>query len=780
MKRLREVIRHEGDKWILYSHDGKKKLGEFTSEEAARKRERQIQFFKHRESARDLVESLRNLVEKKHSTAWHDCWEKVKGEYDDRAAAAICTWSIQRAPNPPDVYEAARGVREAKVTLTIDEINDVDEVLGAEMELRGVASLVIDTDTWDVVEVLLDGSQANPVEPVAAELYTPQIESARAALAQRGLLEVGARHTKREFEIIKQVIALMTELYGEIDDLSKLLQDTQESLGYPTVVDYLISCVHRTFTIEADDLFGNGRLSQDERTFLSHCIGQALDAFNATIDAEMPVLRDRGLRDPYYEPAPATVIVADNVTTDAPVVASLRDSRLLESEAGSTSRIERDLKESFDGMPTILEAKHPDGSYILNGIVIIEGKSANGFVYTRESLPTAISHFTGKPIFIDHPTLTESRERPERSELDRVGRLPLEPENFYVAEVKKGPHAGKHALHYKSGKLSSTADWLATKIREGISGDQSINARGRGREEGDAFFVEAFIDGFSLDFVTTGAAGGRGGLPLAEAARHKEAPSDSHPSTSPTQPNAQEAHAMAQKVDGSKSTIARLQEALRLRQRRERFLARKQQADQIVTEAVKSLPDEAQKRIRTLFESAVCRFVEADGEQPGALPIGAGLAAGDPPTIELPPDVAELPAEAQALWIQSYTSNLGKGEDKALHIAWADVYSAGWTQDDGGAWKKEQQGSDALGAPAPDMAPYTTESFKAAIAKIAADEKAYLSKVTEAGRVTGLGNSNDPEAGPASEQTETKLQEAFAGLLGDEQQGKVAARGRAV
>lgn len=43
-----KVVRHEGDKWNLYTRDGSKKLGEFDTEEQAKKRERQIQYFKHR------------------------------------------------------------------------------------------------------------------------------------------------------------------------------------------------------------------------------------------------------------------------------------------------------------------------------------------------------------------------------------------------------------------------------------------------------------------------------------------------------------------------------------------------------------------------------------------------------------------------------------------------------------------------------------------------------------------------------------------------------------
>ncbi len=41
------VIIKEDGKWILYSKNKKKKLGEFDSYEKALKRERQIQYFKH-------------------------------------------------------------------------------------------------------------------------------------------------------------------------------------------------------------------------------------------------------------------------------------------------------------------------------------------------------------------------------------------------------------------------------------------------------------------------------------------------------------------------------------------------------------------------------------------------------------------------------------------------------------------------------------------------------------------------------------------------------------
>jgi hypothetical protein len=42
------MIRKEGKKWVLYNHNGTKRLGTFLSKAAAEEREREIAFFKHK------------------------------------------------------------------------------------------------------------------------------------------------------------------------------------------------------------------------------------------------------------------------------------------------------------------------------------------------------------------------------------------------------------------------------------------------------------------------------------------------------------------------------------------------------------------------------------------------------------------------------------------------------------------------------------------------------------------------------------------------------------
>lgn len=44
---LNEHIKKEGSKYVLYSHDYSKKLGEYNTKEEALKRLHQIEYFKH-------------------------------------------------------------------------------------------------------------------------------------------------------------------------------------------------------------------------------------------------------------------------------------------------------------------------------------------------------------------------------------------------------------------------------------------------------------------------------------------------------------------------------------------------------------------------------------------------------------------------------------------------------------------------------------------------------------------------------------------------------------
>lgn len=67
---VEKMIKHEGSKWVLYSKDGSKKLGTFDSKEAAEKREREIQYFKHNKALVEVPLTIRADLQPDGSMRW--------------------------------------------------------------------------------------------------------------------------------------------------------------------------------------------------------------------------------------------------------------------------------------------------------------------------------------------------------------------------------------------------------------------------------------------------------------------------------------------------------------------------------------------------------------------------------------------------------------------------------------------------------------------------------------------------------------------------------------
>jgi hypothetical protein len=372
-------------------------------------------------------------------------------------------------------------------------------------------------------------------------------------------------------------------------------------------------------------------------------------------------------------------------------------------------------------------------------------------------------------------------DRPERSIRDLVGRLPVDEADFHVAAIESGPHAGKLALHYKIGKLSETAGWLATLIREEIAGDQSLNAVGSGHpdQNGD-FIVEAFEDAISLDFVTTAAAGGKGILESDPGSALQEHTEESQPESweSLTVESLAEARPdivnnIAQrersKAYGEKKQLTDLQEANRImsKQLEEAKKAaakairdkRKLQAEQVVTEGLAGLPEKARPQVRRLVESQVRQFVEQM----------------EIPEISLPVDVQALPEEAQADWMKAYYEGIatGAGEEEAAAAAWVAVY-AKWEQDEAGSWRAKAAPAPETSPILPETPPMTVEALKASVAAIVDTFRQALAEAAGPG-VSGVTRPN-PVADTKAEDEARVQRYMQAGL--SEAEAKIAVRGR--
>ncbi|MFA7386076.1 MAG: hypothetical protein WCZ87_00290 [Thiohalobacteraceae bacterium] len=155
----------------------------------------------------------------------------------------------------------------------------------------------------------------------------------------------------------------------------------------------------------------------------------------------------------------------------------------------------------FDVSLPVREVRTTDDGAI-DGVIVVEGRSANGNVYTREALQSGVRIFDGALMFADHPSAVEEAQRPERSVRDVVGRV----KGPYIGTTKDGKTALRGKFHVSEAETS-----LRTKIAEGIIDGLSLRAFGQGkRDKSGDFIVESFqANPFtSVDVVTVAAAGG--------------------------------------------------------------------------------------------------------------------------------------------------------------------------------------------------------------------------------------------------------------------------------
>ncbi|MCK4958406.1 MAG: hypothetical protein KAT00_03380 [Planctomycetes bacterium] len=622
------MIKHQDGKWVLYSKDGSRVLGKFDTEEEAKKREGQIQFFKSHESLEPMTSILSDdiqLLEQGDVQSLISTWGTWAGSFSK------CVSELKGKPG----------------------ITDAD-ALCAWMKHEA-------TGKW-------------PAEEAATDTVA-------------NLREAGFEY-----------------------------QDTHLS----NIADWLEAAIHQAFTIEADGLLGGGHIDRDERLALSDLIGKALKAFSAGLDGTLSQLRTKPIQ-----------------------------KQVQESYAE-----QRDLSDVW--ARDITEATI-DARGNLSGIIVVEGESKRGNVYTRAALESGRQIFAGKPIFADHPSRSEDRDRPERSVRDLVGKLPTDLADLWVAPITEGPYAGKQALFYKNGTLSKTAGWLKTLLQEKIAGAQSINAYGGGDMNQDGKFrVEAFLAAKSLDFVTSASAGGEGHVQ--ESDRDTQTTDEEtitafleamtigdlaklRPDIVNDVAKRERAKAYGEKVQliqEAKMSKKLTSEVRRLRESVVAVMqqARKQRADELTAKllAASPLPAGAHAHVRTLVEGQVRRFVEqeepavGDGEATVAIVPSPDLEASDPPTIEVPP---EVPEDKRTEWVTAYLEATEAGTEpaQAVHVAWAAIISGGETE------VPEEVAGEMVDV-------FTEAQLAEAIHDTITTEAKYISTMTGAGQIMGMGSVN--------------------------------------
>ncbi len=332
-------------------------------------------------------------------------------------------------------------------------------------------------------------------------------------------------------------------------NLIEALRKLQEARN---VGEWLESRLHLMFTEIADGMFGDGRLTREERIALSSAIGGALDAFRVGVEASAAQLY---ARDPWQQP-------------------------------GAVAASEAAVSVNVPFLPLVEQALRRDGTIPVK--LIAPGWGSSGYypaaVLERDG-PAVFG--AGTKMFWNHPTLVEEAERPE-GDLNALAAELVSPARW-DAQGPKGP--GLYADAKVFGPYQESVNELAQHI--GVS----IRASGRAQQgEADGRkgpIIQQIMTAKSVDFVTEPGAGGRI-VEMFEAARGRRASTGNgtlsqQGETGQEDTVSQEQLTEAQRqLDELRAQNARMQEAMLLRDARE-FVGREL--------AAVALPDVTKQRL---------------------------------------------------------------------------------------------------------------------------------------------------------------------------------------
>lgn len=236
--------------------------------------------------------------------------------------------------------------------------------------------------------------------------------------------------------------------------------------------DWIEARIHMEFTCMADQKFGDGMLTRDERIAMSSAIGDALDAFRASLTKAAPQLYERT----HWQDAPEP------------------------PEEGMMDEAANVVEGEF--MPLLEGAVRRDGTIPVK--LITPGWGATGYypadVLERDG-PKVFK--AGTKMYWNHPTATEEAERPE-GDLNALA-AELVSDARWDGQGPKGPGLYADAKVFEA--YQKPIDELAPHI--GVS----IRALGRsamGEADGrKGPIIQGIAAAHSVDFVTKPGAGGQ-------------------------------------------------------------------------------------------------------------------------------------------------------------------------------------------------------------------------------------------------------------------------------
>ena len=278
-------------------------------------------------------------------------------------------------------------------------------------------------------------------------------------------------------EAVKHIKKLGDLKADEAKALTELVQLQEKS----NTAEWLESRLHLTLTQIADDMFGGGRVTRDERKVLSGAIGGALDSYHNFVKENAPQLFSRAPWD-------------DAPTEDGEL--DVAEGRMQGAERGEIV-----LNESAIALEE--KAIRNDGTASVK--IIEPGWGSSGY-YTKEVLKRygAKAFPKGTKMGWNHPTVTEEAERPEGDLNNLASEL--------VSDARWMDNGPKGAGLYADAKVFESYQAPINDLAPHIG--VSIHARGKGMfgsaEGKEGVIVQEILESpFNrVDYVTMPGAGG--------------------------------------------------------------------------------------------------------------------------------------------------------------------------------------------------------------------------------------------------------------------------------
>ncbi|WP_433329989.1 hypothetical protein [Spirillospora sp. CA-294931] len=207
-------------------------------------------------------------------------------------------WSKNGRYYPPDTLaEAARGRRfPAGTPMFVDHPTVTEQQERPERSVRDLAARLVSDARYENGALVAEAELFGAWRPVINEMADHIGVSIRAA----GTLEYGEADGREGPIVTSLTEGLSVDFVTSPARGGKILEliesaRAQHLAEARNIGAWLESRLHLSFTSLTDDMYGQGRLSRDERIALSSAIGDALKAFTSRVEADQPQLFTRDL-----------------------------------------------------------------------------------------------------------------------------------------------------------------------------------------------------------------------------------------------------------------------------------------------------------------------------------------------------------------------------------------------------------------------------------------------------------------------------------------------------